>query len=113
MYFIDGPGGSGKTFLYNTILAHFRSNNQQTIAVASSGIAAILLDGGTTAHSRFKIPIRLDEGSSCSVSAQSNRAEQIRQAKVIIWDEAPMTNKLAIEAVDRLLRDLMSRVNPN
>jgi ATP-dependent DNA helicase PIF1 len=30
------------------------------VAVASSGIAALLMDGGTTGHSRFKIPIPID-----------------------------------------------------
>src|SRR5688572_10278386 len=56
-FFIDGPGGTGKTFLYNTILAKVRLDNEIALPVASSGIAALLIDGGRTAHSRFKIPI--------------------------------------------------------
>ncbi len=36
----------------------------------------------------------------------------IRQTKLILWDEAPMTNKLAFEAVDRTLRDLTDRNEP-
>jgi ATP-dependent DNA helicase PIF1 len=36
----------------------------------------------------------------------------IRQTKLILWDEAPMTNKLTFEAVDRTLRDLTDRNEP-
>ena len=50
-YFIDGLGGAGKTFLYNTVLSSVRAENEIALAVASSGIAALLLEGGRTAHS--------------------------------------------------------------
>ncbi|XP_044599590.1 uncharacterized protein LOC123275503 [Cotesia glomerata] len=50
-FFLDAPGGTGKTFLISLILAKIRSNNGIALAVASSGIAATLLDGGRTAHS--------------------------------------------------------------
>ncbi|KAL0391014.1 UNVERIFIED_CONTAM: hypothetical protein Scaly_0458500 [Sesamum calycinum] len=59
-YFIDGPGGSGKTFLYRALLADVRSRGYIALAVATSGVAAALLPGGRTAHSRFKIPIDID-----------------------------------------------------
>jgi ATP-dependent DNA helicase PIF1 len=32
--------------------------------------------------------------------------------KLIIWDETPMSNKLAFEAMDRTLRDLTDRNEP-
>ena len=38
IFFIDGPGGTGKTFLYNAILAFTRSKKHIALAVASSGI---------------------------------------------------------------------------
>ncbi len=47
-FFIDGPGGTGKTFLYDTLLAYVRGNGDIALAVASSGIAALLLEGGRT-----------------------------------------------------------------
>ncbi|XP_073120706.1 uncharacterized protein [Henckelia pumila] len=46
LFFIDGPGGTGKTFLYRTILAHLRKSGKIIIVVATSGIAATLLPGG-------------------------------------------------------------------
>ncbi|VDI22620.1 Hypothetical predicted protein [Mytilus galloprovincialis] len=76
-YFVEGPGGSGKTFLYNTILARIRSKGEIAQAVASSGIAAELLNGGRTAHSRFKIPISISETSTCNISRNSALANLI------------------------------------
>ena len=36
-FFIDGPGGAGKTFLYNCLLAKVRSDGNIALACASSG----------------------------------------------------------------------------
>ena len=107
-FFVDGLGGAGKTFLYNTILSTVRANRGGIgIAVASSGIAALLLEGGRTAHSRFQIPINeLDSNSTCCITKQLKQAQFILATNVIIWDEAPMQSKWTFEAVDKTLRDL-------
>ncbi|XP_020989680.1 uncharacterized protein LOC110276918 [Arachis duranensis] len=42
------------------------------------------------------------------IKKDSQRAELIRRASLIIEDEVPMTNKLVFEALDRTFRDLMS-----
>jgi hypothetical protein len=72
-FFLHGPGGTGKTFVYNTICHRIRANGWIVLCVASSGIAALLLPGGHTAHSTFAIPV---EGLSChrqvTVSCVSN-----------------------------------------
>ncbi len=82
------------------------------LAVASLGIAALLLSGGQTAHSYLKIPIALNHTSLCYIHKHDDLAALIRQTKLILWDEAPMTNKLAFEAVDRTLRDLTDKNEP-
>ncbi|POM58275.1 Helitron helicase-like protein, partial [Phytophthora palmivora] len=107
LFFVDGPGGTGKSFLLEQILAHVRLQRKVAIAVASSGIAATLLTGGHTAHSTFRIPLKLSEFSTCSLSWQSQKAELIRKASLIIWDEAPMMHRACFEAVDRSFRDIM------
>ncbi|KAK4519140.1 uncharacterized protein ATC70_009449 [Mucor velutinosus] len=112
-FFIDGPGGTGKTYLYHALLTKVRAESGIALATASSGIAATLLPGGRTAHSTFKIPLKTDQTSTCHFSKQSNTAKLLKEAKLIIWDEAPMTHKHAFEAVDRSLRDLMSSVHPS
>jgi hypothetical protein len=110
--FIDGPGGTGKTYTENLILNTVRSRGDIALDVASSGIVALLLSGGRTAHSYLKIPIALDHTSFCYIRKQDDLAALIRQTKLILWDEAPMTNKLAFEAVDRSLRDLIDKNEP-
>lgn len=111
-FFVDGPDGSGKTFLYNTILARIRSQRKIAIAVASSGIAAELLAGGRTAHSMFKIPIPIQEMSTCNIGKQTNAAKLIHGASIIIWDEAPMVHKYVLECVNRTLCDIMDCKDP-
>ena len=45
-------------------------------------MAALLLPGGLTAHSTFKIPFgdSLVEGSKCNVETESERAQVLRRA---------------------------------
>ncbi|XP_055910686.1 uncharacterized protein LOC129945050 [Eupeodes corollae] len=110
LFFIDAPGGTGKTFLINLLLAKYRSEGKIVLAVASSGIAATLLSGGRTAHSTFKLPINIiaHEEATCSISKTTSIAKVFQKADLIIWDECTMSNQAHIEAVNRLLKDLRS-----
>jgi hypothetical protein len=110
--FIDGPGGTGKTYTENLILNTVRSHGNIALAIASSSIATLLLLGRRTAHSCLKIPIALDRMSFCCIRKQDDLVALIHQTKLILWDEAPMTNKLAFEAMDQTLRDLIDRNEP-
>jgi len=56
--FLDAPGGIGKHFLINLLLAKVRYGGKIALAVASSGIAATLLVGARTAHYTFKLPLK-------------------------------------------------------
>lgn len=76
--------------------------------MASSGIASLLLPGGRTAHSRFKIPVEVDGYTSCNISKRTDLAKLIDQADVIVWDEAPMSHKHIFETVDKIFKDLMN-----
>jgi len=76
--------------------------------VASSGVASLLLPNGRTAHSRFRIPIDLDELSICDIKRGTKLADLIVKTDLIIWDEALMTNRQCFEALDRSLRDILS-----
>ncbi|XP_031095061.1 uncharacterized protein LOC115999345 [Ipomoea triloba] len=107
LFFVYGYGGTGKTFLWRTMSAALRSKGEVVLNVASSGIASLLLPGGRTAHSRFAIPISINEDSTCNIKQGSPLAELIVKAKMIIWDEAPMMHKHCFEALDRTMRDLM------
>ncbi|XP_021835605.2 uncharacterized protein [Spinacia oleracea] len=112
LFFIDGPGGTGKTYLYRAILATIKLRGQFGLAVASSGIAATLLHRGKTAHKTFGIPVTLHASSTWKFSKQDIEAQLVKHAAVIIWDEATMTHRHAYEAVDRSIRDLMGVDSP-
>nr|XP_051201884.1 uncharacterized protein LOC127315434 [Lolium perenne] len=109
VFFVDGPGGTGKTFLYRALLAKVRGQKKIAIATATSGVAASIMPGGRTAHSRFKIPLNLEDGSSCNFTKQSGTAKLLRMASLILWDEATMTKRQAVEALDNSMRDIMGR----
>ncbi|XP_062101034.1 uncharacterized protein LOC133806956 [Humulus lupulus] len=70
-FFVDGLGGTGKTFLYRTLLATVQSRNLVPLATASSVVAASILPGDQTTHSCFKLPLDIDENTPCCVSKQS------------------------------------------
>ncbi len=112
-FFVDGLGGAGKTFLYGCLLNKVRSTGDIALSMASSGIAALLLEGGCTAHSRFKIPVAgLCGSSACYVPLNSPQAALIRAACLIMWDEAPMAHKHVFEALNRTLQHVMGAIDP-
>jgi len=111
LFFLYDYGGTGKTFIWRAMCAALRSKGEIVLAVASSGIAALLIPGGRTAHSRFCIPFNIDECSTCTIEPDSPLAKLIAKAKLIIWDEAPMMHKHCFEAVDRTFRDILKKVD--
>ena len=107
VFFLNGPGGTGKTFVYKTVCNKLCSDGMIALCVASSGIAALLLSGGCTFHSLFKIPVKnLMDESYCTVPKDSARAGPFRVAWVIIWDEAAMQHQHAPKAVNHTLHDI-------
>jgi hypothetical protein len=107
LIFVNGYGGTGKTFLWKAITTSLRAEGKIVLAVASSGIAALLLPGGRTAHSRFHIPLNINNESTCDIKQGTYLAELLNKTSLILWDEAPMTNKHCFEALDKSLRDVL------
>ncbi|CAL9016010.1 unnamed protein product [Prunus brigantina] len=111
LFFVHGHGGTGKTFLWHTIISKIRSEHKIVLAVASSGIASLLLPGGRTDHSRFKIPLTISNCSTCQIKKGTHLAKLIEKADLIVWDEAPMNHKHCFEALDKSLSDILSHLN--
>ncbi|KAB2635700.1 hypothetical protein D8674_026234 [Pyrus ussuriensis x Pyrus communis] len=80
LFFVYGHGGTGKTFLWDTI----------------------------TTHSRFKIPLIITDSSICSIKKKTHLAGLIEKTDLIIWDEAPMNYKYCFEALDKSFSDILS-----
>jgi len=105
---VDAPGGTGKTFLANLILAKVRQSGKNGLAVASSGIAETLLNYGKTAHSTFKLPltVSLEQQSVCSIRKNGPLRKLLQETSLIIWDEyeCTMSHRSHVEAVNRSRR---------
>ena len=82
MLFIHSAGGCGKTLVCNTIAAAVWSQEKVALSVASSGNAALLLDGGCTAHSRFRIPLNIFETSVAGIEHNSFMCEVLELTEV-------------------------------
>jgi hypothetical protein len=110
MFFIEGRPGRGKTFLIRALTAALRAQSIIVLIVGTSALSAIAYHRGRTAHYLFGIPVtdnNVDLHSS--ISPFSPRADLIREAAAIIWDELPMANKAAWECAHRLCCDIMQR----
>ncbi|KAF1872414.1 hypothetical protein Lal_00016712, partial [Lupinus albus] len=111
MFFLYGYGGTGKTHMWRTLTYALRSQKQIVLTVASSGIASLLSPGGRTTHSKFKIPVPSLENSICNIHQGLELARLLKQTKLIIWDEAPMSHKFCFEALDKSLGDIMGTIS--
>ena len=77
-------------------------------------MAETLFTGGRTLHSTFKIPLDLYamDIPICSIKKDTALCRVIQEGKSTVVDEAPMTNKLAFEALDRTFKDLTGKSQP-
>ncbi|KAJ1519104.1 hypothetical protein ONE63_011345 [Megalurothrips usitatus] len=100
--FLDGPGGYGRTQVLKVIVSHVRSQGKVALCVASSGIAALNMEGGTTAHNMYRLPLDLGNGvGTWNIRAGTQRAQLIKAASLIVFDEAPTAHRHLFEMVDR------------
>ncbi|KAA6373335.1 MAG: putative ATP-dependent DNA helicase PIF1 [Streblomastix strix] len=81
---------------------------KKVLNVAWSGIAATLLRDGRTVHNAFKLPVPTNyEGVCSSISKDSEEGKLLRSIDIIIWDEAPMASKYALDAINSVLQFVM------
>ncbi|KAH9558543.1 hypothetical protein CY35_06G014300 [Sphagnum magellanicum] len=99
-FFVDGPSGTSKTFLYNCLLSTVCAQGRVAVIVASSSIATLLLDGG------------LNNTFTCYISRDYELATLLQAAMLIVWDEAVMMHRHVLKAVNRYLQDIMAVINP-
>ena len=90
IFLLHSAGGCRKTYVSNIIAAAICADGDITLCAVSSAIAALLLQASQTAHSCFKIPIPIDDSSTCNIKRDDNLHEVLKCTKLIIWDEASM-----------------------
>ncbi|KAL7233010.1 hypothetical protein ACSBR1_016790 [Camellia fascicularis] len=98
-FFVDSPGGTGKTFLYKALLAAVRSKHYIALATASSEVTVTILPGS-------KYLFHMDTYESCNIGKQSGLVKLLHLAKLIIWDEESMANRQNIESLNDMLKDV-------
>ena len=103
--------GSGKTFLYKALINYFIANDKNVLSMAWTGIASILLPYGMTSHRCFRLPLDLGLSEISFIKSDSDK-KKLRETDVIIWDEASMIPKKALEIVDRTLKDICRNDEP-
>jgi ATP-dependent DNA helicase PIF1 len=77
---VDGPHGARKTYLYKAWLAALRSQVKIAVAIATFGVAASIMSVGRTDHSRFKIPLSINDGDVCSFMKQSGTTKLLQKS---------------------------------
>ena len=115
-FLLMAAGGTGKTFVQNTIIEYIKSkevSNYSFVTMSSTAISAQLLENGRTAHSTMKLPLDIFEPDvRCGIDFSSSIATQLRQAKVIFWDEIFGMRKELVDAVDKFFQNLHSSTVP-
>jgi len=107
-FLIHSPGGCEKIYLCKLIAAAVCASEKIVLYVASTGLASLLLPGGHTAHSYFKIPFNTHEDSVCNIKRGDPIHELLCQTSLIIWDEVPAQHCHIIECVDCSLHDMIN-----
>lgn len=111
--FINGKAGRGKTYVVNALINQLRAYLSIVVVTGTTALSALLYERGRTAHSTFGIPVEPNTTELTSrISPRSGKAELLREATLIVWEEFPMANKAAIECVDVLLKTLMGNGKP-
>ena len=63
-FFLNGPGGSGKTYLYNTLMSFVRGNQKKNLYEIASSILKV----GCTVHRCFKLPVPVTDTRVSKIS---------------------------------------------
>jgi len=111
-FYLDGPGGTGKTYAYTTLYHMLSGEKIRVQCMASTGIAAILCPKGKTVHSRFALGPRVGPDSTSPIKLGTKASDILVETEVFIWDEVTMSNKYIFKIVDEKLRELMDQTYP-
>ena len=111
-FYLQGAGGTGKTFLYKALCSHCRGQGKIVLCVAATSVAALLLPGGRTAHSMLKIQLELHEASVCNIKPCSPLGELLQATHLLTWDEIPTQHRYCLETIHRSLCDVRNNDAP-
>lgn len=76
MFFLYDYGGTGKTYMWNTLSTVIRSKRKIALMVESSRITNLLLPEGRTTYSKFKISVPPTETFICNIDKEPEFADR-------------------------------------
>ena len=106
VFFLNAPGGTGKTFVCNVIIEYLNSLGKFAVATALSGIAALNLYKGATIHSTFKIPqnVTSESTSSIGLNGTEGDVQLLQECAAMFMDEASMTHIDIFNVINKALQ---------
>ena len=110
-FFIDGPGGTGKTTIVQKLIAAIRALGKIVRVCASTTLAATNYNDASSAHSTFKYPVVQEEDKDDEVRTEcllrnTERYILLEQTAIVFWDEFVSNDRELFEAVLRALTGL-------
>ena len=105
--FLTGGAGTGKSYMTNEIIAHYRATDRQVVALGSTGVSAVNINGFTI-HSffAFGISANFDELSQSDRRNKKRLADLkkiLKATDLIIIDEISM---VSTDVMDMILHRL-------
>ena len=97
VFYLSGVGGSGKTYTYKCLYHALLREHKKVLCCCFTGIGALLLPRGCTAHYAFRLPLNVTKESVSSMKLDSHQAMLLKDTAVIIIDEVSMISKLYLE----------------
>ena len=113
LFYVDGYGGSGRSFINNTFIQYALLRNMSVMATAWTGTAANILLPGKAVHNAFQSPFEVGERLVLNIDAGSQYGSYLQDVQIItIIDEISMLPKFAFETIDRSLRNICKSSSP-
>ena len=112
IFFLEGDGGTGKTFVYNTLIKYCAAIKKKVTSMASTGIAATMVLNAGTVHSTFYIANDVTMTTESKMPAHSIRAKELAATDLFILDEVSMLSQSVLSYVDKVLRDITNVNEP-
>jgi hypothetical protein len=102
-HIITGPGGTGKTPVFRKLHAACWAKGLLISICSATGLAALLFNGATTAHSLFNYLVEEEDDVNDQDCPQCNfnkqRSDFLKEVSVIFWDEFISNDWMLMEAV--------------
>ncbi|CEF59793.1 DNA helicase Pif1 like family and P-loop containing nucleoside triphosphate hydrolase domain-containing protein [Strongyloides ratti] len=106
---IEGPAGTGKTYVYQMISTYLRTEGKTYVNLASTGIAASLLPEGQTVHSFLKLPLNINRkdyvvDKKLIRTMTESDIFRLKNASAIFIDEVSMLSKKQLQYINMALQ---------